>query len=112
MNANKRSDFTVEKSINGKSRLLVTEIKGQWHQKLYKAAKSQLSDLYSIHPDAENQGIYIVLWFGKHEKIAGRKNKTIKSPEELKTIIESEMPRDLRKLIDVFVLDVSKELPA
>ncbi|EBS0237968.1 hypothetical protein D8K57_23910, partial [Salmonella enterica subsp. enterica serovar Richmond] len=35
-----RSDFTASKLIGGKRRLLVTEVKGQWHRELYSAASA------------------------------------------------------------------------
>ena len=103
-----RSDFTVTKSIGGKRRLLVTEVKGQWHKDLYTAASAQLSQRYSIHPDAEQQGIFLAIWFGAHEKVAERKRHGIGSAQELKVRIEAELPQELKGLIDVFVLDVSR----
>lgn len=106
-NAN-RSDFTVTKMIGGKRRLLVTEVKGQWHSELYSAASAQLYDRYSIHPDAEKQGVFLVIWFGENEKIAGLKNCEIKNAQELKESIEEKLPSELVGLIDVFVLDVSR----
>ncbi|EKU96882.1 hypothetical protein Lepto7375DRAFT_0802 [Leptolyngbya sp. PCC 7375] len=60
----KRSDFTVARMIDGKRLLLVTEVKGQWHDELYTAASDQLHERYSIHPDAEQQGIFLAIWFG------------------------------------------------
>jgi len=108
-NAN-RSDFTATKLIAGKRRLLVVEVKGQWHKELYTAAGAQLYDRYSIHPDAEWQGIYLVIWFGRDLKVAGIKNRDISNAGELKRSIESSMPPALAGLIDVFVLDVSKRL--
>ena len=104
----KRSDFTVAKMISGKRRLLVTEVKGQWHKELYTAAFNQLSERYSIHPAAEQQGIFIAIWFGADEKVAGRKIHSIRSAQELRVSIEASLPQALRGLIDVFVLDVSK----
>ncbi|HDT5163661.1 TPA: hypothetical protein QHS25_004458, partial [Klebsiella quasipneumoniae subsp. similipneumoniae] len=103
-----RSDFTASKLIGGKRRLLVTEVKGQWHRELYSAASAQLYDRYSIHPDAEQQGIFLVIWFGENETVAGRKTHGIKTAQELKVSIEAVLPTDLRSLIDVFVLDVSR----
>ena len=103
-----RSDFTATKFIGGKRRLLVTEVKGQWHKELYTAAAAQLYDRYSIHPDAEQQGIYLAIWFGRDELVAGLKNKTINTAQELKISIEETIPPELAGLIDVFVLDVSK----
>ncbi|BCS97570.1 hypothetical protein DSLASN_32020 [Desulfoluna limicola] len=104
----KRSDFTATKMIGGKRRLLVTEVKGQWHDELYTAASIQLHDRYSIHPDAEQQGIYLTIWFGGDEKVAGRKIHGIGSAQELKNRIEASLPAELTGLIDVFVLDVSR----
>ncbi|MCU1787367.1 hypothetical protein CUU54_00650 [Pectobacterium polaris] len=103
-----RSDFTASKLIDGKRRLLVTEVKGQWHRELYSAASAQLYDRYSIHPDAEQQGIFLAIWFGDNEIVAGRKNHGIKTAQELKLSIEAVLPVDLCGLIDVFVLDVSR----
>ena len=104
----KRSDFTATKMIGGKRRLLVTEVKGQWHRELYTAAYAQLHERYSIHPDAEQQGIYLAIWFGRDEKVAGRKKHGIGNAKELKSSIEATLPPELTGLIDVFVLDVSK----
>ena len=103
----RRSDFTAAKVLGGKRRLLVTEVKGQWHRRLFSAAKEQLNDLYAIHPEAERQGIYLVIWFGAHEKVNGKKRHDLNSAAELKTEIERQVPSDLHGLIDVFVLDVS-----
>ncbi|MNJ07895.1 hypothetical protein D3C77_20010 [compost metagenome] len=103
-----RSDFTATKLIGGKRRLLVTEVKGQWHRELYTAAVAQLYARYSIHPDAEYQGIYLVIWFGPDVNVAGIKNRSINNAQELKGSIEKTMPPELAGLIDVFVLDVSK----
>ncbi|HEA3084398.1 TPA: hypothetical protein RVR55_000989 [Aeromonas dhakensis] len=103
-----RSDFTATKMVSGQRRLLVTEVKGQWHRELYKAASAQLYDRYSIHPDAEHQGIFLVIWFGANEEVAGRKKHGIKSAQMLKIDIESKLPAELLGLIDVFVLDVSR----
>ncbi len=104
----KRCDFTAAKMLGGRRRLLVTEVKGQWNSELFSAASAQLYDRYAIHPDAEYQGIYLVLWFGGGETIAGRKDRSITSAQELKTQIEATIPEDLRGFIDVFVLDLSK----
>ncbi len=103
-----RSDFTASKLIGGRRRLLVTEVKGQWHRELYSAASAQLYERYSIHPDAEQQGIFLVIWFGESETVAGRKLHGIKTAQELKISIEAVLPIDLRGLIDVFILDVSR----
>ncbi|WP_218145979.1 hypothetical protein [Massilia timonae] len=104
----KRSDFTASKVIGGRRRLLVTEVKGQWHKELYTAASSQLYERYSIHPDAEQQGIFLVIWFGTGEPVAGRTKHGIETAQELKDSIEVCLPQEIRGLIDVFVMDVSR----
>lgn len=105
---NNRCDITIKSNIDSIEKLLVVEVKGQWHRDLYTAASEQLHERYSIHPNAEGQGIYLVLWFGVNEKIANIKNHGINTAEELKMKIISMMPSELHPFIDVLVLDLSK----
>jgi hypothetical protein len=109
MQAATRCDITCTKMIDNVRKLLVIEVKGQWHEKLYTAAAAQLHEFYSIHPDAEQQGIYLVLWFGPSERVAGLKNTKIANAQDLKKSIEDQMPNELAMVLDVFVLDVSKK---
>lgn len=103
-----RCDFTCTKMLGNERKLLVIEVKGQWHADLYSSASKQLHERYANHPDAEHQGIYLVLWFGVNEKVAGKKSHSIKCSQDLKESIEASMPKSLMGLISVFVLDVSK----
>ncbi len=109
LKAGKRSDFTVARMIGGNRKLLVTEVKGQWHKELYRAASAQLDERYSIHPDAEQQGIFLVIWFGADVRVAGRKNHGIGDGQALRKSIKAKLPSELAGRIDVFVLDVSKQ---
>lgn len=102
-----RCDITAAAMIDGGRRLLVIEVKGQWHRELFTAASAQLHERYSSHPDAAQQGIYLVLWFGPGESLAGRQTHEVKSPAELKDMIEQRIPPDIRDMIDVVVLDLS-----
>ena len=102
-----RIDITAAKMIDGKRKLLVIEGKGQWHKDLYSAASTQLYERYSIHPDAADQGIYLVIWFGMHEKVANKETHGITNALELKKTIEAKLPEEIKRSIDVFVLDVS-----
>lgn len=104
---NNRCDITIDKVFNGQQSRLVIEVKGQWHKEVFTAAEQQLNAKYSIHPDASQQGIYLVLWFGTSEKIANQTNHGIESPQDLKRKIEEKIPMDLQKLIDVVVLDLA-----
>ena len=102
-----RCDIAVKAKVGFKQIMLTIEVKGQWHKELFIAATNQLFNRYAQHPDAENQGLYLVLWFGKDEQIANRKNIKFSTPEQLKLEIESNIVPELRNQIDVFVLDLS-----
>ena len=93
--------------VNGAARMLAVEGKGQWHRDLFGAAATQLADRYSMHPDADEQGIFLVLWYGPEEVVAGSNHHEYRSAESLRAAIEARLPDDLRGRIDVYVLDVS-----
>lgn len=107
MHNQKRCDIVCSKIINGKRKIVPIEVKGQWHSEVYSAFDSQLNQLYTIHPDSEGQGIYLVLWFGKDEKVANRKGHCIQNAEELYQKIQENISEELRKRIDIFVIDLS-----
>ena len=104
----RRCDITFSKSINGERKLIVVEVKGQWHAELFSAAADQLYNRYSCHPDADDQGIYLVLWFGSEILVAGRKRADIKSTSDLQKAIESKLADNLKTRINVLVLDLSR----
>jgi hypothetical protein len=108
----KRCDFTVDAVIDGHRRLLVVEVKGQWHDALFHAASEQLHARYSHHPAAAMQGVYLVLWFGGEERVAGKRMPTLSTHEQLRDMICRQLPSDLLGLIDVFVLDLSPRTPS
>lgn len=104
-----RCDFTVSAAIPGARILLVVEVKGQWNTALFSAASAQLMDRYAIHPDAAQQGIYLVFWYARDGgSIAGRSEPDIISAEALKAKILSHLSEDLAAAISVVVLDVSR----
>lgn len=107
MKDNNRCDIVFSKLIDGKRKILPVEVKGQWHPQLYSACEHQLDRLYTIHPDADGQGIYLVLWFGSNEKVANRKNHDINSAEELYQNIQKQVPEELRNRMDIFVLNLA-----
>ena len=77
------------------------------NRELFTAAKAQLHEKYAIHPDAAEQGIYLVYWFGGAETIGGRRDGTITNAQDLAVRVAESIPEDLRKRLDVFVLDLS-----
>ena len=107
MKDDKRCDIVLSKFIEGNRKIVPIEVKGQWHSEVYSAFENQLNRLYSIHPDSDGQGIYLVLWFGSDEKIAGVKRHGINSAQELYWKVYEKIPEELRNRIDLFVLDLS-----
>ncbi|MGO8419778.1 hypothetical protein ACC807_02050 [Rhizobium ruizarguesonis] len=108
MAGSNRCDITTSTVIRGINHLLVIEVKGQWNKELFTAASAQLDERYAIHPDAARQGVYLVLWYGNGEKIAGLSDLTTSTAAELKTKILSGMSEELRRRIDVVILDLSR----
>jgi len=108
MVARNRCDITFTRAFSGRSILLPVEAKGQWHKDLFSAAQVQLHERYSCHPDAGDQGIYLVFWFGPDELVAGRKNHDFTCAPQLQQRLSEDLPEGLKGKIDVFVLDVSR----
>lgn len=103
-----RCDFTAVSSIGGRRTCLVVEVKGQWHRELFDAAATQLHERYAHHPDAAEQGIFLVLWFGPHVDVAGKTTSGIQTALELEVAIRDRLPASLSAAIDVIVLDLSR----
>ncbi|WP_148078719.1 hypothetical protein [Histidinibacterium lentulum] len=103
-----RCDITCSIQTPAGRKMLVVEVKGQWNAELFTAAQVQLADRYAVHPTAEEQGVYLVLWFGADEKIAGLKNHENLQPIGLKEKLEKGLPVELDGKIDVVVLDLAR----
>ena len=91
---------------------LPIEIKGQWHKDVWDAAIEQLAAKYAIDHQAEDHGIYIVLWFGnkinKDKKLKPHPDKLDppETPEDLERMLKERLPEVKRSLIDVYVVDL------
>jgi hypothetical protein len=91
---------------------LPVEIKGQWHPEVWTAPVEQLAARYLHDWHAEGRGAYIVLWFGDvrgknlpaHPEGLARP----KTPDDLRTMLIDRLPENLRDVIDVYVVDVSR----
>ncbi|MEM7696313.1 MAG: hypothetical protein AAF318_17830 [Pseudomonadota bacterium] len=108
LNERDRCDLTATRLVAGRAKTLVIEAKGQWHPKLFSAAKAQLADRYSMYLDADEQGIFLIFWYGASERVAGRKQHGCGSASDLKDAIMKELPHTLIGRIDVVVIDVSR----
>ncbi|WP_139802231.1 hypothetical protein [Aurantimonas sp. 22II-16-19i] len=103
-----RCDLTTTRMVAGQARMLVIEGKGQWHSDLFTAASAQLADRYGMHPHADEQGIFLVVWYGAGVEVAGRKRHGFASAAELQASIEARLSSHLKGRVDVVVLDVSR----
>lgn len=102
----KRADQCVEFIRNGRRIALPIEVKKADHDKLWTAWRDQLQRYYLNDPDADDHGLYLVLWFGQ---------KVTTHPEgvkpqgavHLQTLIEQRIPAQDRSRLAVQVLDLS-----
>lgn len=91
---------------------LPVEIKGQWHPEVWTAPVEQLAARYLHDWHAKGRGAYIVLWFGDvpgknlpaHPDGLARP----KTPDDLRSMLIDRLPENLRDVIDVYVVDVSR----
>ena len=101
----KRADIAVY----CKGMKLPVEIKRDDHKEIWSAAKEQLQKQYTRDPASEGNGIYLVFWFDGKEMATPLEgiNKP-KTAEELKAALLLTVPEQVKGLIDVCVIDVSK----
>ena len=103
----KRADMTVSFTGEGKTFYLPIEIKRDYHKDLWKAIHEQLIPFYTIAPETEGRGLFLVIWFNMLTHPKGLPPP--KSAEQLAAMLKDTMTPQEQKLIDIFVLDVSKK---
>ena len=84
------------------------EIKKNSHQKLWSSLRNQLISQYTIDPNTDGYGIYLVFWFGKDRTQPPPSGTRPTNAEELKTRLESTLSPDEARKISVCVIDVSR----
>ena len=99
-----RADLRV--SCNGFT--VPVEIKREGHPGLWTAVSEQLVSKYTTLPGADGCGIYLVLWFGRHDIPKGPSGQSPTSAEELVQALEETVPRHNASRIAVRVLDVTR----
>ena len=100
----KRADIRV---LYGNFQVPV-EIKKNMHRDLWSALRNQLIAQYSIDPDTDGYGIYLVFWFGKDRTQPPPSGTRPTNPEELKKQLEATLSPDEVRKISVCVIDVSR----
>lgn len=106
----KRADMKISFISGGKTFHLPVEIKRDYHKDLWRAIHNQLIPFYTIAPETEGRGLFLVIWFN-HKKLPTHPQglPPPKSAEQLAAMLKDTMTPQEQKLIDVFVLDVSKK---
>ena len=84
------------------------EIKKNMHRDLWSAPRNQLIAQYTIDPDTEGYGIYLVFWFGKDRTPPPPSGTRPTNAEELKKRLEATLSPDEARKISVCVIDVSR----
>jgi hypothetical protein len=109
----KRADMKLSFIHEGRSYYLPIEIKRDYHRELWKTIHQQLIPRYTISPETEGRGLYLVLWFN-YKKLPTHPQglPPPKSATELEEMLKATLTPAERKLIDVFVLDVSATTPS
>ena len=84
------------------------EIKRNMKRDLWSSMRNQLIAKYTIDPDTDGYGIYLVFWFGKDRTQPPPSGTRPANAEELKKRLESTLsPNEARK-ISICVIDVSR----
>ena len=84
------------------------EIKRNSHRELWSALRNQLIAQYTIDPDTDGYGIYLVFWFGKEHTQAPPSGARPADAEGLKERLEATLAPDKARKISVCVSDVSR----
>ena len=83
------------------------EVKKNSHPKLWSAIRDQLIAKYTIDPDTDGYGIYLVFWFGKEDTKTPHKRGYPADAEEMKKWLEDSLSPEEARKISVCVIDVS-----
>ena len=86
------------------------EIKRSCHRDLWSAVRSQLIARYTVDPETEGHGIYLVFWFGDTEGCRSTPPETgspAVSSLELEDRLTATLSADERRKIGIRVIDVS-----
>jgi hypothetical protein len=101
-----RVDQCAEFMRDGQRIALPIEVKPEWRRELWTAWRDQLQRLYTIDPDAQGHGLYLVLWFGVKPAMHPQGIK-VRDAAELRRELEACIPAADRHRLAVQVLDLS-----
>ena len=101
----KRADIRV--SYGDKFNVPV-EVKRDRDPKLWSAVRNQLTARYTVDPDTDGYGIYLVFWFGDGKVRSSPQRGKPSTPQQLQEWLEASLTEPDRSKISVCVVDVSR----
>ena len=84
------------------------EVKKNSHLKLWSAIRDQLIAKYTIDPDTDGYGIYLVFWFGKEDTKTPHERGYPANAKEMEQWLKDSLSPEQARKISVCVIDVSK----
>ena len=84
------------------------EIKKSNHRHLWSAVRNQLVAKYSRDPDADDSGIYLVLWFGEKHCRLPESGVRPRNATELEERLRGTLTPEEARLVSICVVDVSR----
>lgn len=111
--ADKEVDITCRTGVL----CLPIEIKGQWHKEVWTAADAQLDRLYTTDWQANDHGIYLVLWFGEQSgskslKTLGKDQPTPTTADEMQQMLTARSLAAQSGRVAIVVIDISQQANA
>jgi hypothetical protein len=104
----KRVDLRAKRLVPGLSAIsLPVEVKKDNHPEVWTAWRDQLKRLYTGDPEAAEQGLYLVLWFGRETTRTPTRKSLAGSAAEMCDWLRERIPPEDRDRIQVEVLDLS-----
>ena len=100
-----RADISV--SYGGMFNVPV-EVKRDRHPELWSAVRNQLIARYTVDPDTDQYGIYLVFWFGDGKVRSSPQRGKPSTPQQLQEWLEASLTEPERSKISVCVVDVSR----
>ncbi|MEQ9107578.1 MAG: hypothetical protein RLO04_08960 [Limnobacter sp.] len=86
------------------------EFKCDWNQHIWTGLRDQLINQYSIEQNANGHGVYVVLWFGKHNREPIQKTRdgspTPQTPEQIEEYLLSLLNPEEKQRILVRVINL------
>lgn len=105
----------VDIILSVKAMKLPIEIKRDYHPDVWTACEAQLKELYSILPQANGYGIFLVFWYGEKRGASNAikyppshiSEKRPETAKEMQSMLEALVPSNNQHCIKIKIFDVS-----